>query len=458
MKGEGGNIMYCRHCGKELNDNDKICKYCMVAVDSEKVQNFKSTKQKRGTSLNLRGACGILIFVIVLVVGIVIMSDNSSTDTTDITNNSNNIDDADHSNNSSNNSNSSDSDNVDEYVEDNQNNENEIIEKNVNKNGNTYANLLNGGWVAEQGDWNYYALQGYLLKENVISGEKIILHDFGGDVEITSLRAMGDWLYYIHEKYGLCRTKIDGSEYAVFVMQHEDADTIRYKYNWEGYHGDLYDGNLYKIMSENITASTYEDYFAKINFEDGSYEYLVSGVDGLDLVGVEDNYAYFRQSKSYTFFKMSLEDYSVQQCSMDLSDNDYSSYLSDPYIVDGEIVVFAHKNYSGLSQMYYTNFDENKVLSSPLGEDFQGSYGVNFVDGYIIYRNSSGYYENNGSIMKMDNNGTVSCVVPDQPNKNTICVAHGKIYYRYGAGAYRVNLDGTGFEEINVNDFDYLYQ
>jgi len=96
--------------------------------------------------------------------------------------------------------------------------------ENINKNGNTSANIMNLGYVALQGDWMYYYYQSnWTIKEGLYKstkdGKQRNKIESG---RISSINVIGNWIYYIKaekdlnypnksiEKYSLYKIQVNG--------------------------------------------------------------------------------------------------------------------------------------------------------------------------------------------------------------------------------------------------------
>lgn len=56
--------MYCKNCGKEIEDDSSFCPYCGSSVDKKIVVESKATKGDKGNSENCFGAIGFVVSVI----------------------------------------------------------------------------------------------------------------------------------------------------------------------------------------------------------------------------------------------------------------------------------------------------------------------------------------------------------------------------------------------------------
>lgn len=160
--------------------------------------------------------------------------------------------------------------------------------------GISHTNKESGGWVTEQGDWNYYAIwdrpingedKHYILKENIVTGEKYQIMTY--DDHIYNISVMGDWIYFSISADHSCiaRIRTDGQYYGELTLDTEEK--IR---DWF-----TYDGDLFAIVPEHVSASQVDDYIVKVNWESGAYEKIYNcGNEGFDsFLGTEIGYAFF---------------------------------------------------------------------------------------------------------------------------------------------------------------------
>ena len=56
--------MYCKNCGKEIEDDSSFCPYCGSSVNKKIVVESKATKGDKGNSENCFGAIGFIVSVV----------------------------------------------------------------------------------------------------------------------------------------------------------------------------------------------------------------------------------------------------------------------------------------------------------------------------------------------------------------------------------------------------------
>ena len=62
-----GGCMYCKNCGKEIEDDSSFCPYCGSSVNKKIVVESKATKCDKGNSESCFGAIGFVVsFIAVL--------------------------------------------------------------------------------------------------------------------------------------------------------------------------------------------------------------------------------------------------------------------------------------------------------------------------------------------------------------------------------------------------------
>ena len=59
-----GSCMYCKNCGKEIEDDSSFCPYCGSSVNKKIVVESKATKGDKGNSENCFGAIGFVVSVV----------------------------------------------------------------------------------------------------------------------------------------------------------------------------------------------------------------------------------------------------------------------------------------------------------------------------------------------------------------------------------------------------------
>jgi len=166
----------------------------------------------------------------------------------------------------------------------------------VNTSGNTSANIMNGGFVAKQGDWLYYcyiANGGFKegLYRSTIDGKHRKKIDNG---RINSINIIGNWIYYVKEeknmnypknnitKLSLYKININGSQRTKLI---EDCDNVSIIGNQIYYSIDtaieLYEKAEidYPLMKDfgNIYRANINDIHNRTLVEKGAMGYYIEG-------------------------------------------------------------------------------------------------------------------------------------------------------------------------------------
>lgn len=335
----------------------------------------------------------------------------------------------------------------------------------MSDNGNTNLNLKNGGWVAEQGDWNYYAIENNIYKENVITGDKIQIFYTSGNCR--HLCIMDEWIYFIsddnNEYQTLYKVKTDGSEHRLFFLGEENLTS-----SW-----DTWNGDVYLIASEHVSASQKRYFLAKLDWERYDYDEVAEIPNNYypgGFIGIEDGYAYFTCEEAtgtdyYHFCAVDIETGYVLETSW--QDEEENSEVGRPFLNQGYLCfLYTYRNsgygisnterYSYLltcnlrkdSEFNWRRlgFDIYRVPTSAMDE---GPYIKNVFNSYgaideLIFGGEE--------IVRISADGQTEFVVAD--SNHSICVAHGKIYYRYGNDMYcEISMDGSEWREIRQEEY-----
>lgn len=415
---EGGRKMFCRNCGNKLEKGAKFCKFCGSCI--EESMKAASVKNKK---MDIQGLLNVFILICIIIVGILILFTLSNKETAGLA-------EALHG---------KEKDTDQKMFSDS---------GEVSRNGNTHSNLKNGGWVAEQGDWNYYAIKNCILKENVVTGEKLVILDSSKNYDssaICNLHVMGEWIYFSkREDFKIYRMKTDGTCY----------DSYSGISDW-----DTYNGNLYGITYETVTASTSNKLLVQADWEDGNYRQLMKLEEGLDFVGIEDGYAYFTATHktdvtmlsseyTYLYVQVSLDGQNKRQCVWtDEYDYEKVSQVGDPYINDGKIYVL---------YCYSDAIISNNITYEVICCDFEteeiGFTQIPLLSGTWNFFNNQFVFGGEG-IKMVGMDGRQGTVIVDTPYDNTLCVAHDKIYYQCNGMYCIVSPDGSEWEQIVIEEF-----
>ena len=271
--------------------------------------------------------------------------------------------------------------------------------------GNTPGNEVCGSFMAFDAQNIFYpdfSDGGSLYKMEYDGKNKIKLSDHQS---ITSVRIMGEWIYYDYEKnYGICRMKKDGSE-------------------------------MIKLVGRNA---------------------LNEPVD-YHIIAVVDHFIYYRECRYNNNNK--IESDAVKR--MDLDGKNQSVILSGEYesvFVDGNQIYYSPK-YSGGLYRCDLNGNNKDLIAADIENANNGicSYGsINLIDGWIYYLCYGGYGD--GNIYKMRTNGASRTLVDNRTyNAGTMLNADkdGWIYILIRDSntiLAKIRADGTGYKELLRKD------
>lgn len=340
-----------------------------------------------------------------------------------------------------------------------------VEEDDTNINGNTNMNLKNGGWVAEQGDWNYYLLWNCILKENVTTGEKLFLYEFedASEVNFNNLHVMGEWIYFSSEGMDnhIFRIPTNGGEYQ--SLETEWSNNIL---AW-----DTWNDKVYVIVKEYTSVQSYIVCAAAVDWENGTYEKMYELFDSdvrfyigfeeqfVDLdnaiyhyIGMNDGYLYIYRDKNVEavmVYDLEKEDLIMCPCN-------WSFHITDIYVDDSSLYGVGYSVKPGrmgndliqrsLGFINLSTLQEYEYNEIGLSE-YDEINEINRIDDGLMVVGSS----DDGISTFESSDETVSNVVPDIAKD--ICVAHNKIYYKCDGMYCEVNVDGSSWKEINEEEF-----
>lgn len=287
--------------------------------------------------------------------------------------------------------------------------------------GNSNANIANGGMLMKQKDWIYYGLKDglYKCKEDGTQKEKLFSIDNGGG--IFNINVIDEWIYF--GGWGIFRIKTDGTGYEQIA-----PENIRGGTHFIG--NEVYKGNEYRMK---IDGSDIEQIYDK----NSAYGHTLNIVDG---------WIYFYDTdseKNDGIYKMKLDGSDLEKIFDGRSDN---------MIVDDEWVYFANKKDHDYLYKMKTDGTDVQLL-----EDSSVNY-LNVTDNWI-------YYSGENGLSKMKTDGSDSQVLTDSV-ASSLHTAGEWIYYYLWNGTedslYRIRTDGTenqlfavcGEVEIKEEDTD----
>lgn len=341
----------------------------------------------------------------------------------------------------------------------------ESVEGESNINGNTNMNIKNGGWAAEQGDWNYYLFWNSILKENVVTGEKLYLYGFenAGDMRLSNLHVMGEWIYFFSEgmENRMFKLKTDGSEF-----QSLEGEWIKNVLAW-----GTWNGTVYVIVKEYNSVQSYTVCTAAVDWENGTYEVVCELFDSDDrffmgfeeqpvdldnaiyhYIGVNGRCLYIYRDKN----EQAVLAYDLETGELTEYPCGWSFYITNIYAEDSFLYGVGYSVRSGqmgneliprslgfIDLSTWQEYEYNEIGIS----DYDEINEINRTDDGLMVVGSS----DDGISIFNPSDQTVSNVVPDIAGN--ICVAHNKIYYQCDGRYCEVNVDGSDWKEIREEEF-----
>lgn len=265
--------------------------------------------------------------------------------------------------------------------------------------GNTNYNIVNGGWIDEEGGWLYYSLSDRLYRCKEDGTEKELLFVTKGG--FYDINVIGEYLYYRHA--GINRLRTDGSGYEQIAAEDERG----------GVHfidGKIYNGCEYRM---NFDGSEKEHFYNK----NSALGYTLNITDG---------WIYFFNTdiakKNDYIYKMKTDGSDLQIV---------FDGRTDHMIVDGEWIYYIGYRNHNLYKMRTDGTDEQLLA------DNGTIHSLLVCDGWIYYTN--------GAICKVKTDGTENQVLGQylSDDVGTELQLHGEwIYYKSQEAVYRVKTDG----------------
>lgn len=339
----------------------------------------------------------------------------------------------------------------------------EHIEGNIN--GNTNMNIRNGGWVAEQGDWNYYLYWNSVLKENVETGEKVYLYEFQDTkaMNLGNLHVMGEWIYFSSEgdENRIYRLKTDGSE-----IQSLEGEWQKNSLAW-----GMWKNKVFVILKEYTSIQSYTVCAAAVDWENSTYEKVCELFDSdtsfligfekelIDVenavyyyVGIHDRYLYIyrdKHEKAVMAYDLETGELTEYPCGWSFRVTDV--YADNTFLYGVGYSAKDEETGNGRVQRSLGFIDLNTYQEDEYNEISLSEYDeieeINRTDdGYVVIGSS-----HDGVSIFDSSNETVGNIVPDIAED--ICVAHNKIYYRCEGRYCEVHADGSDWKEIDDREF-----
>lgn len=449
--------MYCKNCGNKLPEGSAFCNKCGAPIiigtessdgsskenslelgkerENYSTQEQESVENKDERQNNKWGILIITSFIVIFFVSLIVTNMRRGRFTEEMVESTSN---SDYTVSETLETSSGEGVFRDSFISDSEE---------VAVNGISWANRLNGCWVTEQGNWNYYFVHdshndcNYILKENIITGEKFkvcTVGDPGEDYFRYDFAIMGDWIIIADEDYSaykedstyeFSRIRTDGQFCDELIL-----DTQSDIYEWF-----VYDGSLYVILSERTYGSNLEDYIAKVDWITGTYEKIYNlGKDGReDYLGAEDGYVYLNKYEGQIYKVSKISITNVIDDSKIFSYEVYSDHArADWYIYSGKLVSLGYGSaFSNVLDIIIVDFEDSvyQRIEGPIiaSLNFNHDNEINFWEDAILLE--PGWSYNRDGIMAVYKEDfatwNAEVIIPEEAVSH-LSVANDRIYYQ----------------------------
>lgn len=286
---------------------------------------------------------------------------------------------------------------------------NAVSKIDIDRLGNSNANIANGGWIDEEDGWLYYGLRDGLYKCKEDGSQKEKLRDIEGGA--FNINVVDEWVYYRCD--GIYRIKTDGTGYEQIA-----AEDIRGGVHFIG--NKIYNGSEYRM---NFDGTEKERIYDK-NVASG---YTLNIVDG---------YIYFFDEEAYTqkekIFRMKLDGSDLTAI---------CDIRTECMVVDGDWIYFS--NFDDKRHLYKMKTDGTEIQLL----DDTGAGNIIVSDGWVYY----------GGINKIRIDGSDKQQICDE-SCDEIQLQGDWIYYSVDKKIYRVKTSGADRQlfatmgEVEVNN------
>ena len=283
--------------------------------------------------------------------------------------------------------------------------------KSANYRGNTVSNIMHMGMLAIQGDWIYFINkhdERSIYKVHV-DGSKLtkLNSDKSFDLNVT-----GNWIFYSNESegYRIYRINLDGKERT--EVNHDWSFGLNVVGNWIYYNNVDEYRKIYRIRTDGSerTKLNNDDSWGINVFEDWIYYTTLHQQDSIFKIRCNGNERYLVHNSATGIYGSIFVD------------NGWI-YYSDVY------------NNEAPGNIYKVRIDGSELTK--LSDDRGGN--LNFVDGYIYYRNISDQMK----IYRIRPDGSGREKVSDDSPWETYVVGEWLCYYYDNGALYRMRTDGS---------------
>lgn len=273
--------------------------------------------------------------------------------------------------------------------------------------GSTNANIVNGGMIAKDNEWIYYAIEDglYKCKEDGSDTEKML------DVTARSLNIADGWIYFCSPYEGVYKIKTDGTEHQMLIAE-ENIWNLHMIGEWLYFYKDS-SGSIYKVKTDGSEKTEI-------------YRYKGNNLINSESVCVDKNNIYYSETDFWGTNAVSAV--SIEEDNINALVSDYATHM----IVEGEWIYYG--NGDAIYKIKADGSENQQILESRHGY-------FNVLDEWIYYYDYDKY-----GIHKAKVDGTNVEKISDSKAFYLHIVGEWLYYYSDDAW-YRIKIDGSQ-EEI----------
>lgn len=313
-----------------------------------------------------------------------------------------------------------------------------------NINGNTHANLANGGIAAEQDGWIYFYTQpqngnsksGKIFKHKAYETETIEIASF--DRLVSRLSVKGDYIYYLDGADSLYKMRTDGTDIQP-VFFSDEIDSSQYMII-----GDY----IYVIKEEQQSSTSSTKYVVRYPIDNVTdCEKLYKLDEDERYYGATSKYIITR-NKPQSLIGITLSVYNIETKE---TKTHVGSFFNDLQFTE-DAVFYTNESTTTITKV---NLDDMSVTNA--SNDNLVAQAFNFVDENTIYFTYGNYKTEifdmksklAESSMSMLEEGSFYSILEE--SARSICIVGDWIYYTSGnplTNYCRVKTDGTDWEML----------
>ena len=273
-----------------------------------------------------------------------------------------------------------------------------------NVQGNSNANITNGGIVAIQGDWLYFSAKDGLYKSKTDGSQKQKLCEGYNGGSVHWINVVDDWVYFA--SIGLYKVKTDGSEYQ--QIDSEDIRGVRVIGDW------IYYGSEYRIKTDGSDKE-------KLDTRNSASGYTLNIVNGWIYFYDKD------KDNNDAIFKMKTDGSNKQKI--------YTG-RTDYMIVEGNWIYYVKYGENSLYKISINGTDGKLILNERISN-------LNVSGDWIYY---NGDYNGKPALNKIKTDGSNKQLIC-YDNVESINIFGDWIYYQINGDStdtiYKIKTDGS---------------